>query len=42
MATSIGESLASQAMNPERQPEAKRACRVLVVDDDDLVRAWLA
>jgi diguanylate cyclase (GGDEF)-like protein len=28
--------------NLERQPEAKGACRVLVVDDDDLVRAWLA
>src|ERR1700676_4511654 len=28
--------------NPERQPEAKRACRVLVVDDDELARAWLA
>jgi two-component system cell cycle response regulator len=23
-------------------PEAERACRVLVVDDDDLVRTWLA
>jgi two-component system cell cycle response regulator len=27
--------------NPEPQPEAKHTCRVLVVDDDDLVRAWL-
>src|SRR6202163_996755 len=28
--------------NSERQPEARRCCRVLVVDDDDLARAWLA
>jgi two-component system cell cycle response regulator len=35
-----GAELAST--NPERQTEAKRACRVLVVDDDELARAWLA
>ena len=29
-------------INPDRQPEARRACRVLVVDDDELARAWLA